>query len=54
MGDVYTSRELDLIEKYGSELKADVRESGAVMGATTSSFEIFDPAAFPKNRSDYA
>ncbi len=40
MGDVYTSRELDLIEKYGSELKADVFKVGH-HGSDTSSSKSF-------------
>jgi competence protein ComEC len=40
MGDVYTSRELDLIEKYGSELKADVLKVGH-HGSDTSSSKSF-------------
>lgn len=47
MGDVYTSRELDLIEKYGSELKADVLKVGH-HGSDTSSSKSFIRLVCPK------
>jgi len=47
MGDVYTPREADLIEKYGDQLKADVIKVGH-HGAETSSSKSFVRTVSPK------
>ncbi|HWR12364.1 MAG TPA: MBL fold metallo-hydrolase [Rectinemataceae bacterium] len=47
MGDVYTPREVELLEKFGSELKADVIKVGH-HGSDTSSSKSFVKAVSPK------
>lgn len=47
MGDVYTPREADLIEKFGDQLKADVIKVGH-HGAETSSSKSFVRTVSPK------
>jgi len=47
MGDVYTPRELDLIEKFGAELQADVIKVGH-HGSDTSSSKSFIKTVAPK------
>jgi competence protein ComEC len=47
MGDVYLSRELDLVEKFGAELKADVIKEGH-HGSDTSSGKTFVRTVAPK------
>jgi competence protein ComEC len=47
MGDVYTPRELDLIDKFGSELQSDVIKVGH-HGSDTSSSKSFIKTVAPK------